>query len=633
LFGALTIRAFAQEPDQLLSNPLAELFGIAPTIGEPKLSPDGSQMIFLQQNAQGVTVLQNLNLSDGSVTTLLAGSEDGYDIYWCAFANAERIMCDLRRGIPGFDPEYQYYYLMNTDGSDLDKLRRGTGCTTADPVRGTYPIDWLPEDPEHILFICGGNVSRLNIDSRRVTAEVGAGESGSAKRLFSDDRGLGNIYSGRIGNNDHWYFRDAVKSDWVEFDVTNPLEFEDPFRPVGYGENTDSVFNIAWNTDSNTWALYTRSLSGDFANTLVVKHPDVDIELVDTMGPYDRVVSVPYIDGRTRRYILDARVREVHDFVTGQLPDVDVEILDESWDQNVYLARAKTDLTAGELLVINMGQETIQTIGSEYAHLAPYVMADSKLVEITGADGSKITGQLSLPSGTVGRVPAVIIPRAQASREAVADPHYLVQFLAASGYAVLRLNNRGPEEHGGWLPQRSVVGWNRTADDINEAAKFLVDTGIAEADAICGIGKDYGAYAALTTALKYPELMQCIVSISGIADPRGSAGANMVAGGSALSGDLLDEASPVKRAADLEPAILLFHARNNPTVRMANNAVSLTNALESAGKQVQFIQYLYDDHDIHRGPYRTDMLTRISDFLAEHIGTATLADIDVDTGG
>jgi dipeptidyl aminopeptidase/acylaminoacyl peptidase len=107
----------------------------------------------------------------------------------------------------------------------------------------------------------------------------------------------------------------------------------------------------------------------------------------------------------------------------------------------------------------------------------------------------------------------------------------------------------------------------------------------------------------------------------------------MVAGGSALSGDLLDEASPVKRAADLEPAILLFHARNNPTVRMANNAVSLTNALESAGKQVQFIQYLYDDHDIHRGPYRTDMLTRISDFLAEHIGTATLADIDVDTGG
>jgi dipeptidyl aminopeptidase/acylaminoacyl peptidase len=209
-----------------------------------------------------------------------------------------------------------------------------------------------------------------------------------------------------------------------------------------------------------------------------------------------------------------------------------------------------------------------------------------------------------------------------------------VQYLASIGYAVFRVNNRGPaSQGGGWLPQRSVVGWNESADDVDAAAQYLVNAGISDADAICGIGKDYGAYTALMTALKYPDLLQCIVSISGITDPRGSAGAQMVGSTSALSGDMLDEASPVKRAREIEPPVLLFHAKNDPTVRMANNAVALTNAMESAGKQVQFIQYVYDNHDIHRGPYRTDMLARIGEFLVTHIGLPTLADIEEESAG
>jgi pimeloyl-ACP methyl ester carboxylesterase len=626
--GLVSALAAAQDPDELRTSNLAELFGIAPTIGDPRLSPDGTQLIFLQQNEMGVTLLRHLALADGSVSTLLAGSEEGHDIVGCEFTNATRILCDLRRGIPGFDQDYQRFYLLNSDGEDLVEVRRGTGCTASDPLRNAYNINWLPEDEESIMFVCGGNVSVFNTQNRRLTNESGAGESGSAKRLYSDGHGLGNIYSGRINNIDHWYYRDDVQTDWFEFDLINPLDFDDPFRPVGYGKDTGSVYNIAWNADTKTWALFSRTLSGDFQNKLVITHPLIDLQLVDVMGAYERVVSVPFIDGRTRRQIIDPRVREVHAFVSGLLPDVEIEILDESWDQNIYLVRAKAGLNVGEFIIVDMEQETVQGIGSEYAHLAPFSLMPTQLVEIDARDGGIISGHLTLPVGTVGAVPAVIIPRAQATHEDVADPHYLVQFLAASGYAVLRINNRGPAEHGGWLPQRSVVGWSQSADDIQDAAQFLADIGVSEPDSICGVGKDYGAYAAVMTSLKYPDLLQCVVSISGILDPRSSAGAQRVGAASALSSDFLDEASPVKRANEIDTPLLLFHARNNPTVRMADHAVSLDNAMQAAGKPVEFIQYVYDNHDIERGPYRTDMLARIGDFLAEHIGLATLAEVE-----
>ena len=40
---------------------------------------------------------------------------------------------------------------------------------------------------------------------------------------------------------------------------------------------------------------------------------------------------------------------------------------------------------------------------------------------------------------------------------------------------MLRVQNRVDAEYGrGWLPERAVVGWNQTADDLNSAAAFLV---------------------------------------------------------------------------------------------------------------------------------------------------------------
>jgi dipeptidyl aminopeptidase/acylaminoacyl peptidase len=150
-----------------------------------------------------------------------------------------------------------------------------------------------------------------------------------------------------------------------------------------------------------------------------------------------------------------------------------------------------------------------------------------------GGCGS-IAAHLTLPPDITGPepaapLPAVIIPRPRPSHEDVADPHYLVQFLAASGYAVLRVSNRVEAEFGrGWTEERAIIGWQQSVADIADSAKYLVDNGIAEAGQICRAGKDYGGYTALMTAIEQPELFRCVVTIGAVTDPRETPGADMV---------------------------------------------------------------------------------------------------------
>jgi dipeptidyl aminopeptidase/acylaminoacyl peptidase len=171
------------------------------------------------------------------------------------------------------------------------------------------------------------------------------------------------------------------------------------------------------------------------------------------------------------------------------------------------------------------------------------------------------------------------------------------------------------------VPLRAAIGWEQTADDVNDAAEFLIDNGFSTRGQICAVGKDYGAYSSFMTAIKYPDALQCIVSIAGITDPRLTPGARVI--GSTVSGvteDFLDVSSPIKRAQEINSPVLMFHGENDPDVSMANHTVTFFNAMSSAGKDIEFNEYTYDNHEIRRGLYRIDMLARTGEFLVEHIG-------------
>jgi dipeptidyl aminopeptidase/acylaminoacyl peptidase len=408
------------------------------------------------------------------------------------------------------------------------------------------------------------------------------------------------------------------------------MAFESPFRPAGYGGDLNRVFNIAWDSDLEAWSLYSLNLTGGgngpedefeggLGNERVFSRAGVDIELVDTMGPHQRVVAGAFLEGRPRRAIVDPRVAEVYQSVATLLPELDVEIVDESWDQNLYLVRTRAPNRAPELVLVDMENGTVDPIAPEYAHLADVELAETSFIQFESSTGGMITGNLTVPRDAEAPVPVVILPRSEANHEALADPHYLVQFLAASGYAVFRVNNRVDEAYGrGWVPERAVAGWNQSADDIKDATIFLIENGLSDPGMICGAGKDYGAYVALMTAIKYPALFNCIVSIAGVTDPRDMPGGIVLTARDEAG--LLAVGSPVRRLIDLNAPTLLFHGWGDTDVKFAEQSLRFATVAESVDKDVTLIEYPYANHEIRQRAYRIDMLARIRGFLAEHIG-------------
>jgi dipeptidyl aminopeptidase/acylaminoacyl peptidase len=613
--GVLVISpVLAEVPDEFLRSPLAELYGTAPTIDRPRLSPDGSKMLYLIQDPRGTFVLQILDFATGEIKSALAGSEESYDIGWCEWANETRVICD-------------FIFAVNADGSDLLQIppgrirepteRYASLCSVnAETRAGQIILDWFPDQPEYVQRTCGGS-QRLNLYTGQAQSQRAAfnipGEP------MSDGHGFARLQRYRDVQSafDRWYFRTGEGADWVLLDETNPQDFEDPFRPIGFGSTVNELYHLAW--DQKHWSLYGIDLTGDLTRVPIFSRELFDVELVDMMGAFDRVVAVAYLEGRPQRYVVDEPVAAAYTTALGAFPDANIEVVDESWDGNSYLVLVRPPRRAGTYFLLDMRQGTLVAIGPEYAQLADVDLAETRTVSIPGADGVLLGGHLTLPEGSEGPVPTVIIPRGLVSRLDVADPHYLVQFLAASGYAVLRFDYRGNARYGGWLPERAALGWEQSASDVSAAADYLAAEGIAMPDRICALGHDLGAYAALMNNIADPGKLACIVGIGTVSDARALAGSVVQTYGDV--DDVMRLGSPVRRSDEITAPVLLFAGNYDGLVSMFSHTLELNQALRGDDKDVQFFEYLYGRHDLDRGPYRIDMLTRIGTFLAEKIGS------------
>jgi dipeptidyl aminopeptidase/acylaminoacyl peptidase len=415
---------------------------------------------------------------------------------------------------------------------------------------------------------------------------------------------------------DRWYFRDDIEADWTLLEETNPLEFSEPLRPVGFGEDLSVLYHLA--PAGGVWGLHTLVPVEEPIDQEVFSHPLFDIELIDTMGPYGRVVAAAYLDERPQRFVVDERVRNVYNAAAVEFPAHNIEVIDESRDGSKYLLLVRPPRRAGVYYLFDRNDGSFSTIGAMYDHLADVELAATQSVSFPAADGGTISGHLTLPHDPGGTVPVVIIPRSRASRLDLEDPHYLVQYLAARGYAVLRVNNRGPEEYNGsWLADRTAFAWERAAADIDAAMHYLIGQGVADEGRICTLGRDVGAYAAFMNAIEYPGVMDCVIGIGAAATATIGDWSTVIAGEFST---LQKDSSPIRRNKDWDASVLLFHGQFDEIVPILPNSANLARSLDRKDFDVSFVEYEYARHDIKREPYRIDMLTRIGEFLDARIG-------------
>jgi dipeptidyl aminopeptidase/acylaminoacyl peptidase len=620
--------AVAKEPE-LKTSPLAQAFGSAPAMWGAKLSPDGSKVSFIRMHEQGATVAVVLDMVTGKARVILGGDRDRFDITWCDWVNSERLLCGLRGVV--LDPPSAYaltrLVAVNHDSSNMKVLMdyrlRDTFAQFQDRV-----VDWLPDDDRHVLVQVpsedGTGVSRLDVYAGDLVTEEHV--RGSTYEWVSDGHGVPRLYHVFTTTEQRWDVREKPEQDaaWSTLHGARLEDADDTFSPIGFAENRNELLYL--DRHEGREALFGMDLANDRQTRLIYAHPTVDVSSVLSFGKYRRLVAAAYVTDRPHLQFFDRRVADIHALLSRTLPNKQISVFDEDWGQRYYLVHAGSDLDSGTYYRFDAEKRELVPISSAYPTLKGRQLVPMREIHYPAKDGTQIQAYLTLPAGDAsGHKPTIILPHGGPSARDYESYDFLVQFLAANGYAVLQSNYRGSGGYGEeWQGTGAFRNWRVAVGDIIDGADHLVREGIADPDRICAIGWSYGGYAALMSAIEQPKRFRCVVSIAGVSDPL-ELGFNVrrFVGGRTEQvfigvGDEAKAGSPKQRAAELAAPVLLAHGQRDINVPFAQSQ-SLARSLTRAKKDVQFIEYEFAQHSIEQERYRIDLLTRVGDFLGQHL--------------
>lgn len=611
----------------------ASYFGKLSGVWGMRMSPDGQKVSFLRNHSDDFPIAMVIDLTTGKPSMVAASDpKKGMYVERCRWATNSRLLCAYYgvwslRGDPVFSSRL---VAVDVDGGNQKVLaqrqQRENWAFHQDEI-----VAMLPDEPRYIWLQFnegrGQGVVRVDIEKNKLKTIVKPRET-VWDYVADVRREEVRIRSNANRTNIDVEYRLAGEKKWRRLHRYEAKELFDDYAFAAFGSEPNEI--LVWDDVDGRRALLRETLQEDATvprpREVVFSHPEVDLSALSSLGKYDRVVAVHYETDRGHVHYFDDAAKAIHERVSEDFGDVDVLLVDESWDRRYYLILANSDVNPGAYFRYDTKTDEVSRITEVRSWLDEDDLSPMRAVRFPSRDGKQIPGYLTMPNGRSGKnLPLIVYPHGGPWARDSWGFDWVPQFLAAQGYAVLQPNYRGSTGYGdGWAGEGALKEWRVVMQDIEDAVVHLVEKEIADPQRICTVGWSYGGYAALMSPLEHPDRYRCAVSIAGITHPRRlyedapavrkKAFQSMVA----TEGDDVRLSSPLRRAEEMPVPVLLFHGDLDMNVPV-DHGEDLAKALERAGKPVDYIEYENADHFLERERQRIDMLQRIADFLDDHL--------------
>jgi len=584
--------------------PLSHLFGL-PSIEMPSLAPNGLAVAALRRGPDGVADVRR-DLASGSETVV---------------AQFPRRPLEIRMA-----DERTVLVIADAEGSERPELLVYEAGCEPQSVKGLPPgYLTLPESPMRgdrlIVYAAGDDGLGLNClavqrDGWSVTATLGVND-GSILEWLTDP-------SGRL----------AARIRRLE-DGSGVVELRDR---AGWkvGRRLDpacvGTSHLVAVTGSD---LYLTVYRGDTLalcrnDTVLVQNGRYDIGRVfrDPVSGRPELAEVVGVDREL--YPLTDKASEL----VARLP-AGAQILSISAGVTCALVRVESPAAPPSLAIVTAHGRRVE-LGCEFEDLSGAALAPRLPFAFEARDGLRIEGYLTLPrpERSLPRPSAVVMAHGGpwARKDPGFDPE--AQWLANRGYAVAQINFRGSAGYGLEFLRRGFRDWGGAMqDDVDDAARWLVEQGHADPGRVALLGGSYGGYVAAFAAVRGGFAYRCALAFSPPVDLPALVASTPAHWGA--YGDLvrervghperdavaLRERSPLYRVDGALIPMLIAHGTNDPYVPKGPTD-DFVRRLREAGGHCVYLEYGSEGHDLLGLDEEMAFYAAAEEFLAEPGGPA-----------
>lgn len=263
------------------------------------------------------------------------------------------------------------------------------------------------------------------------------------------------------------------------------------------------------------------------------------------------------------------------------------------------------------------------------------LLASGEDASYTSHDGLRVSARLYLPAAELGfAAPRPVVFYIHGGPQSQERPDFtwfsmpLIQFFTLNGFAVFVPNARGSTGYGLDIMKRVDRDWGGL-DRLDHVAAFEILKADPRLDmARVGVmGRSYGGYMTLTLAGRHPELWQAAVDMFGpynllsFLDRIPEAWKTyfyLAVGHPERDRDFLIERSPSTYLSSLACPMLVIQGRNDPRVR-ADESRDVVESLRAQGKQIEFLLFENEGHDVTRLENKVRCYNEIVRFFEKHL--------------
>lgn len=609
-----------------------ESYGKLPQIEEVEISPDGANLAMTVTNGEQRRILIE-RISD---ETIIGGVNAGdAKVRWLQWAGPNHVLIttssttgieDVMGGHGEWYMTLDYDVVRKVQRPTMTNVRESLNVVVSSPqirIIGGHPMAFMGG----VHFVEGrGQISLFKVDlDRGVTSLVSEGFTNTHAWVVGDD-GQPLAESEFDSKSLKWTLRAWRDKAWKVIHVSEG-SIEHP-ELVGLGRDGRTVL-IRSEVDERDVYRELPPGADDWSA------PFADME--ERSGIYDPasdlLIGTFALVGDEARYAFFKPADQVAwDAVVKAYPNDEVSLVSASADHRKFVVLADSPVDGPAYALVDLDSRSGKWIGGEYAGIDAASVSPVKPIAFKAADGTALTGYLTLPQGKAAKdLPLIVFPHGGPAARDTLGFDWWAQAMAAQGYAVLQVNFRGSDGLGRKHLEAGYGEWGRKMQtDLSDGVRWVVGQGMADAKRVCIVGASYGGYAALAGATLDPGVYRCAVSVSGISDP-----GRFIAWSKDEHGRLsqkywsrfmgvdgardpdLAAISPIAHIDRIAGPVLLVHGKDDTVVPYAQSQMML-DAMRRAGKPVEMVTLKGEDHWMSRGDTRFQMLSAVIAFLRKN---------------